>query len=174
MRAVKDEERGAYEAGNATPDPEACRFHYADEAAVIAAAQTFSRIRLARCKTVTGSRDAAEYLRLHFATQTEESMVAVWLDTRHRVVDVETVGLGTIDRTTIHVRRILRAALDRNAAAVILAHNHPSGDAEPSDFDRHVTVKLQDMLGEIDVRLVDHIVVAGDAHVSMAERGLVR
>jgi DNA repair protein RadC len=95
------------------------------------------------------------------------------LDTRHRFLDFAELFHGTIDGAEVHPREVVKRALKVNAAAVIIAHNHPSGDAEPSAADRAVTVRLKHAMALVDVRLLDHFVVAGPNIVSLAERGWV-
>ena len=94
------------------------------------------------------------------------------MDNKHRVLGVECMFKGTIDSASIHPREVVRAALEHNAAAVIFAHNHPSGVAEPSQADHRITDKLKDAMSLIDVRVLDHFVI-GDDVVSFAERGYI-
>lgn len=101
-----------------------------------------------------------------------EVFACVFMDNRHRVIQYEELFFGTIDGASVHPREVVRRALHHNAAAVIFAHNHPSGIAEPSQADEHITQKLKDALHLIDVRVLDHFVV-GDQVVSFAERGLL-
>jgi DNA repair protein RadC len=101
-----------------------------------------------------------------------EVFACLFLDTRHRVIAFEELFRGTIDGASVHPRELVRRALEHNAAAVILAHNHPSGVAEPSAADRQITTRLKDALALVDVRVLDHCVV-GDEIVSFAERGLL-
>ena len=117
--------------------------------------------------------DAADYLVSHFAGYEKEAFVIVHLDTRHRVIEIEEAFTGTINGASVYPREVVKSALTRNAAAVILAHNHPSGVAEPSQADRRLTDRLSEALGLIDVRVLDHLVVAGDEFVSFAQRGLL-
>jgi DNA repair protein RadC len=97
----------------------------------------------------------------------------IFLDNRHRVLGFDELFRGTIDNTTVYPREVVRQALHRNAAAVILAHNHPSGVPEPSDADRLITRRIRDALDLVDVRLLDHVVVGDGACVSLAGRGLL-
>ncbi len=97
----------------------------------------------------------------------------LFLDTRHRVIGFEPLFRGTLDGAAVYPREVVKRALVHNAGAVILAHNHPSGDCEPSEADRAITRRLGEALGLIDVRLLDHLVVAGGTHVSLAERGWI-
>lgn len=101
-----------------------------------------------------------------------EVFACLFLDTRHRVIEYEELFRGTIDGASVHPREVVRRALTHNAAAVIFAHNHPSGVAEPSQADERITRMLKDSLQLIDVRVLDHFVI-GDQIVSFAERGLI-
>ncbi|MFT3819844.1 MAG: JAB domain-containing protein [Rubrivivax sp.] len=114
-----------------------------------------------------------EYLRSHFAGMESERLVVVFLTATLRVLAVEEMFKGTLAQMTVHPREVVKRALALNAAAVILAHNHPSGVAEPSRADAKLTETLKSVLSFIDVGILDHYVVAGDACVSMAERGLM-
>lgn len=114
-----------------------------------------------------------EYLAVHFAGAERELFVVVFLDAQLRVIAAETLFAGTLTQTSVYPREIVRRAMQHNAAAVVLAHNHPSGIAEPSRADELLTCSLKSALALIDVRVVDHIVVAGARAVSFAERGLV-
>lgn len=115
----------------------------------------------------------SDYLKLHFAGQTHESFAVLFLDAHLTLLAFEDLFRGTLTHTSIYPREVLKRALQHNAAAVILAHNHPSGDVEPSAADRALTDELKHALAHIDVRVLDHFVVAGNRAVSMAERGLV-
>ena len=97
----------------------------------------------------------------------------IYLDTRHRLIKIEELFNGTVDGAAVYPRVVLQQALEKNAAAVILFHNHPSGVAEPSEADRGITQKLGRALALIDVRLLDHLVVTDGAFVSLAERGWI-
>ena len=102
-----------------------------------------------------------------------EVFAAVFLDCRHRLIKYAELFFGTIDGAEVHPRELVRCAIRCNAAAVIVAHNHPSGTAEPSAADRAVTERLKRALALVDVRLVDHIVVGGTSSTAMAERGWI-
>ena len=114
-----------------------------------------------------------EHLSLHFAGRERETFACLFLDNRHRLIAVEDLFLGTIDGASVHPREVVKRALQVNAAALILAHNHPSGVAEPSQADELITVRLRDALELVDIRVLDHIVVGDGACVSFAERGLL-
>ncbi|MFO1425387.1 MAG: DNA repair protein RadC [Steroidobacteraceae bacterium] len=102
-----------------------------------------------------------------------EVFCALFLDNRHRLIACEELFRGTIDGASVHPREVLRHAMAHNAAALILAHNHPSGVAEPSQADELITHRLRDALALVDIRVLDHLIVAGPDTLSMAERGLL-
>lgn len=102
-----------------------------------------------------------------------EVFACLFLDNRHRVIEYEALFRGTIDGASVHPREVIKAALTHNAAAVILAHNHPSGVAEPSQADLQLTRRLREALGLVDIRVLDHLVIGDGAVVSFAERGLL-
>jgi DNA repair protein RadC len=115
-----------------------------------------------------------DYLRLALGGRPHEVFVCLWLDAQHRVIDFEEAFRGTLTQTSVYPREVVKQALTRNAAAVIFAHNHPSGLAEPSAADEALTRNLKEALGLVDVRVLDHFIVAGRAvPLSFAERGLV-
>jgi DNA repair protein RadC len=114
-----------------------------------------------------------DYLRLQLSHQEREVFAVVFLDTRHRVLAYEELFYGTIDGASVHPREVVKAALRCNAAAVILAHNHPSGVAEPSQADQRITQRLKEALALVDVRVLDHFVIGSGERVSFAERGLL-
>ena len=97
----------------------------------------------------------------------------LYLDKRHRLIEYEELFRGTIDGASVHPREIVKMALRRNCAAVIVAHNHPSGIAEPSQADEFITQRVKEALALVDIRLIDHIIVGDGASVSLAERGLI-
>ncbi len=113
------------------------------------------------------------YLSLRLGGYPYEVFGCLFLDNRHRVIAFEELFRGTIDGAAVHPREVVRRALHHNAAAVIFSHNHPSGVAEPSRADRHITLKLKEALALVDVRVLDHVVVGHDETVSLAERGLL-
>jgi DNA repair protein RadC len=116
---------------------------------------------------------AREYLRLKIAPLEHEVFVAIWLDPRNRVIEIEEMFRGTICQTGVYPREVVKSALRHNAGAVMFAHNHPSGLAEPSDQDQALTQALQRALQFVDVRVLDHFVVGADSVMSFAERGLL-
>lgn len=114
-----------------------------------------------------------QYLALRFSSLEHEVFCCLWLDNRRRVIACDELFRGTIDGASVHPREVVKRALSHNAAAVILAHNHPSGIPEPSQADELITLRLRDALGIVDIRVLDHLIVAGGRVVSLAERGLL-
>jgi DNA repair protein RadC len=114
-----------------------------------------------------------DYLRLRLADRRHEVFVVVFLDAQNRVIATEEMFRGTLTQTSVYPREVVIEALNRNAAGVILCHNHPSGVAEPSRADEALTQTLRAALALVDVRVLDHIVVAGPTALSFAERGLL-
>jgi DNA repair protein RadC len=114
-----------------------------------------------------------DYLRLLLHDRGHEVFVCVFLDAQHRVIACDELFRGTLSQTSVYPREVVKAALAHNAAAVIFAHNHPSGVAEPSRADELLTQTLKQALALVDVRVLDHFVVAGAGSVGFAERGLI-
>ena len=114
-----------------------------------------------------------DYLRVLLHDRQHEVFVCVFLDAQHRVIACEELFRGTLTQTSVYPREVIKAALAHNAAAVIFAHNHPSGVAEPSRADEMLTQSLKQALALLDIRALDHFVVAGSQIVSFAERGLL-
>lgn len=112
-----------------------------------------------------------DYLRLKLAGLPHEVFMAVFLDAQNRVLEAEELFRGSLTQTSVYPREVVKRALAYNAGAVILAHNHPSGVAEPSQADRWLTNQLKAALALVDVKVLDHFVVAGGQSLSFAERG---
>jgi DNA repair protein RadC len=124
-------------------------------------------------ETLSDPAASARYLKSRLGGYPYEVFGCLFLDNRHRVIAFEELFRGTIDGASVHPREVVRRCLSHNAAAVILAHNHPSGVAEPSAADRAITLRLRDAMELIDVRLLDHFVI-GDGHpTSLAQRGWI-
>lgn len=113
------------------------------------------------------------WLRLRYAGIDREEFVVLFLDSQHRLIEIETLATGTLDAASIYPREIMKAALKHSAAAVVYAHNHPSGVAEPSLADRTMTERLSQALKYIDIRTLDHFVVGGTNITSFAEKGWI-
>ncbi|GAB5606365.1 JAB domain-containing protein [Sideroxyarcus sp. TK5] len=112
-------------------------------------------------------------LRIQFAGREHECFVAMFLDAQHRLIATHELFRGTLTQTSVYPREVVKAALRENAAAVIFSHNHPSGVAEPSQSDQQLTIALKGALALVDVRVLDHFIVAGTSVLSFAERGLL-
>ena len=139
----------------------------------LALAQELLAEELAVAPVLGSPQVVADFLKLHFAGQGHESFVVVFLNAQHHLIAAEAMFRGTLTQTSVYPREVLRRALHHNAGAVILAHNHPSGNPEPSMADEVLTQTLRSALALIDVRVLDHLVVAGSRTVSFAERGLL-
>ena len=122
---------------------------------------------------LTNPTDSARYLKSRLAGYPYEVFACLFLDNRHRVIAFEELFRGSIDGAAVHPREVVRRCLAHNAAAVIAAHNHPSGVAEPSSADRQITTRLRDSLALVDVRLLDHFVIGHGEPTSLAQRGWV-
>ena len=123
--------------------------------------------------TLTSPQAVRDYLRLRIANLEYEVFVALFLDSQNRLIAAEELFRGTLAQTSVYPREVVKAALKHNAAACIFAHNHPSGVAEPSRADELLTSALKQALALVDVRTLDHFVVAGASVTSFAERGLL-
>jgi DNA repair protein RadC len=143
----------------------------------IAAALELARRSLAeelhQRQSLGNPRDSGDYLRARLRHLPYEVFGCLYLDNRHRVLAFEELFRGTVDGASVHPREVVRACLQHNACAVIFAHNHPSGVAEPSAADRAITHELRDALRLIGVRVLDHLVIGSGEPVSMAARGLL-
>lgn len=146
---------------------------FAQLAAVLELARRHLQEDLARGDALTSPDLTRRFLASRLRHLDREVFLGLFLDNRHRVLECEELAVGTLDGATVHPREVVRRALARNAAALIVAHNHPSGVAEPSAADAAVTVRLRDALALVDVRLLDHFVVGDGEPVSLAERGLL-
>lgn len=122
--------------------------------------------------TFTKPEDSRKFLAIELAIDKNEVFCVAFLDNRHRLLIFERMFYGTVNGASVYPRPIVQRALECNAAAVVLAHNHPSGVAEPSQVDRAITKRLQEALQLIDVTLLDHIII-GDDTISFAERGWI-
>jgi len=144
---------------------------YAQLQAVLELAKRHLGEALQRGDALKNPELTKSYLSARLRDYDYEVFACLFLDVRHRLISYEELFRGTIDGASVHPREVVRRALEHNAAAVVLAHNHPSGVAEPSDADRRITRRLQDALGLMDIRIVDHLVIGDRTSVSFAERG---
>lgn len=149
------------------------RYAVAEAAAILEQARILAAAQLQRGALLTNPRVVREYLVDVFTGMGSEQFRVLMLDNRHRLIVDVAMFNGTIDGASVHPSEIVRDVIRHNAAAVILAHNHPSGNPEPSQADELITSRIRDALALIDVRVLDHIVVAGLGAVSFAERGLL-
>lgn len=128
---------------------------------------------LQRGDALTSPDHTRRFLSARLRDRHQEVFACLFLDNRHRVIEFEELFHGTIDGASVHPREVVRRCLAHNAAAVILAHNHPSGVAEPSRADEQITRRLKEALALVDVRLLDHMVIGDGEIVSLAERGVI-
>jgi len=142
-------------------------------AAAIELARRSLAEKLKENAALTSPGAVRDYLRLKLAARKEEAFVCMWLDAQHKVIDVEEAFTGTLTQTSVYPREIVKSALRYNAAAVIFAHNHPSGVAQPSQSDELLTRNLKEALALVEVKVLDHFIVAGHQAISFAERGLL-
>lgn len=149
------------------------RYRAAADAEILSAAAARLEAPLRQRDALTSPSEVRAYLKARLSHHPYETFACLFLDNRHRVIDYREIFRGTIDGASVHPREIVREAIDCNAAAVIFAHNHPSGVAEPSQADVRITQRLQDALALVDVRVLDHIVIGEGDGVSFAERGLL-
>lgn len=123
--------------------------------------------------TLANPQATREFLQMRLRDLSYETFCCLWLDTRQRVIAFDELFRGTLDTSHVHTREVVKQALARNAAAVIVAHNHPSGLAEPSVADQAVTCRLKEALALVDIRLLDHLVIGDGTCESFADRGLL-
>ena len=142
-------------------------------AAVLELARRALREDLRAGSALTSPGAVRDYLRLALGARAHEVFLCIFLDAQHRVIDAQELFRGTLTQTSVYPREVVKAALAANAAAVILAHNHPSGVAQPSQADELLTRQLKEALALVEVRVLDHFIVAGNQALSFAERGLL-
>jgi DNA repair protein RadC len=142
-------------------------------AAAIELVRRSLREKMKKTAALTSPQAVRDYLRLKLAARKEEAFLCIWLDAQHHTIDIQEAFSGTLTQTSVYPREIVKAALRYNAAAVIFAHNHPSGVAQPSRSDELLTRNLKDALELIEVKVLDHFIVAGHQTISFAERGLL-
>lgn len=146
---------------------------YAQLQAVLEMARRHLGESLKRGNPLVDPQTTRSYLISRLRDLPQEVFCCLYLDNRHRVIALEELFRGTLDGASVHPRIVVRKALEHNAAALIFAHNHPSGIAEPSDADRRLTQRLKEALALVDIRVLDHFVVGDGEAVSFAERGLL-
>jgi DNA repair protein RadC len=142
-------------------------------AAVFEVARRALAQRMAEAPLFDSPQGVKDYLRLALAGRAHEVFAVLFLDAQHRLLLMEEMFRGTLTQTSVYPREVVKRALELGAAALVFAHNHPSGLAEPSRADEYLTSTLKAALALVDVRVLDHLVVGGDDVVSFAERGLL-
>ncbi|EPJ5824421.1 DNA repair protein RadC [Pseudomonas aeruginosa] len=149
--------------------------HYALASAdqILEAARLVIDQKMQRGTSFTSPAAVKEYLLAKLAGFEHEVFSVLFLDTQHRLIEYREMFHGTIDSAEVHPREVVKEALRLNAAALVISHNHPSGNPEPSAADRALTRRLKDALGLVGVRVLDHVIVAGSTTASFAERGLI-
>ncbi len=163
----------------AAGEAELCRLHgigpekFAQLQAVIEMARRALREKISSGNALNSPSAVRDYLRLKMQSLPHEVFVAMFLDAQNRVIETEELFRGTLTQTSVYPREVVKRALHHNAGAVILAHNHPSGVAEPSHADETLTQALKQALALVDIRVLDHFIVAGSGVLSFAERGLL-
>lgn len=140
---------------------------------IVAMANRLIRRKFARGRAMTDPLAVASYLPAQLAGFEHETFWGLFLDNQHRILAFEQLFSGTLASASVYPREVVKRALQLNAAALIFAHNHPSGTAEPSQCDRAITQKLKEALTLVDIRVLDHFVVGGDEVTSLAELGAV-
>ena len=146
---------------------------YAQLQAVLEMARRALKEKITNGNALNSPAAVREYLRLKLQALPHEVFAALFLDAQNRVIGIEELFRGTLTQTSVYPREVVKRALHHNAGAVIFAHNHPSGVAEPSHADETLTQALKQALALIDVRVLDHFIVAGSGVLSFAERGLL-
>jgi DNA repair protein RadC len=159
--------------------PELCRhrgvgpMRWAELQAALELARRHHLERLRQGPSLTSPKAARDFLVAQLRDRDHEVFCCLYLDSRHRLIRFEELFRGTIDGASVHPREVVKEALARNATSVILAHNHPSGVAEPSQADEVITTRLRDALALVDIRVLDHLIVGDGTCTSLAERGVV-
>ena len=138
---------------------------------ILVMARKLSRKRLAKGEAVTSPLASGAYLQALLSEEEHEVFGLLFLDTCHRIIAFKRMFHGTIDGASVYPREVVKEGLKVNAAAVILVHNHPSGEPEPSQADIQITGRLKSALALVDIRVLDHLVVGVDGCVSLAQRG---
>lgn len=144
-----------------------------EEAAVLDKAFKIMQRELKRGTALSDPQAAGSFFKSRLLDRDREVFACIFTDNRHRLIAYEELFLGTIDGAEVHPREVVKRGLALNAAAVILAHNHPSGNREPSAADRAVTARLKQALAMVDMRLLDHFIIADGPPVSLAARGWI-
>ena len=145
----------------------------ATPAEVLQVAREIMSRKIRRGTLMTSPQLVKEFLTQKLGTFEHESFCVLFLDSRHRLIEYVELFRGTIDGANVYPREVVKLALAKNAAALVVAHPHPSGIAEPSHADELITQRLKEALSLVDIRLLDHVIIAGGVAVSLAERGAI-
>lgn len=143
------------------------------ENSIINSAIKILKHRVCESECMSGTRDVKQYCQLAIANEPDEWFCCMFLNNQNQLITFEKLFRGTVDRTNVHPRVILRRALELNSAALILVHNHPSGSTTPSPSDISITKTLTNLLSEIDVKVLDHLIVTTSTVVSMGDLGIM-
>lgn len=162
MDKVNSEQAAQYSAAPTVGDDE-----------IIAKALEILAARVASGPVLESPKSVMDWLTLQYGGEKRELFAVLFLDNRHRLITSEVLSIGTIDSASVYPREVLRRALELNAAALVLTHNHPSGDATPSTADQAITRRIIDACKLVDIRVLDHIVTGSSGSVSFAEKGLL-
>lgn len=168
LKGLFSAERAAFCAGKGLG-----RAKYAQLQAVLEMSRRYLGAAMAELDVMADPDATRAFLKSRLYGYDYEVFACLFLDNRHRVLHFEEIFRGTVDAASVHPREVVRRAIQVNATAVILAHNHPSGVAEPSQSDLHITTRLKEALALIDIRVLDHVIVGDGLGTSLAERGLI-
>lgn len=157
---------------NRDPSPLTSRIREREDSAIAEALAILKR-RLHRGSALDSPQVVREYLAVLLAPKPQEEFVVIFLDCQNRVIACETMFRGSLTSTSVYPREVVKAVLHHNAASILCAHNHPSGACEPSRADQTLTATLQRALALVDVKVLDHFIVAGTETLSFAQRGLI-
>lgn len=148
-------------------------FYSAEETEIIRKAESIINQKLPGCDVISSPDAVISYFRFRLVTEQRELFSAIFVDSQNRVLSFDVLFYGSLDRVEVHPRILAQKALECNASGVILAHNHPSGVAHPSQADKLITELVVKALGLLDIRVLDHIIVGGKDTCSFAERGWI-
>ena len=140
---------------------------------IVSAALGILAKRIAKGSIIKNMEDAKKYLAVRFADLQHEVFAIVYLTNRHAVIACDEIFRGTIDGASVYPREVVKSALQYNAAAILIAHPHPSGICEPSHADEMITTRIREACALLDIRLIDHVIIAGADSISFAQRGLL-
>ncbi|MCU7799102.1 MAG: DNA repair protein RadC [gamma proteobacterium symbiont of Lucinoma myriamae] len=146
---------------------------YVQLQAVLEMSKRYLNETLERQDVISSPDQTRHYLKHQLRDRPYEVFAVLFLDNRNQVIKFEELFQGTIDGASVYPREVVKKALAHNAAALIVAHNHPSGVAEPSSADERITLRLKDALGLVDIRLLDHLIIGDGEIISLAERGVI-